>query len=504
MTAHAMSARGIVAPRWRILVAGIVLFPAILYPLHALLLLGMAALLWPGPVRTQLADLVTRAGRPMTGGTWLTQGLAVALALVVVGASGLPSTDGLRHLVAHELRYDWLTHYGDARHFTHWSWWIGHEWLMGLLHRGLGGDTAMTARLAQIAMSSMVLLGLAQAFRRAVPGRPGLQCVLLVLACLVIAPRLAGARPEAWMLLVVPAAMWMSRSAWLAMALLLAPAYWFSPVYAVAALLFPLRKRGDLLRNLCVGAVYALAAAAFWVAYSGGEYLRIPELLGAALREHGELEVTELMPLAVTVVSWQMVPVLAVFGMAVLAAVREGSAVSWAARRSALQACAVGLFFALPDYARYVNVLGVLLLLAAAHLLGEGGAAVTRRALAVVAVAWVATLPLIGVPGPSDAMFERAVYRVAPGARVLAPFSEDAYLATATNPGATVTPMFDPGMIEEGARALVVTLSQGRFPPCEAVRGRYDYIAESRTSGEPPWCLELVRYHGKNRLWRVR
>lgn len=492
-------------PNARVLLLGAVLFPAIYYPLQMLVALSLIALAFPSQAQQLLGQgsLVLRAAHPRLH--LVPYGIAVLLAAVYGFQSGLPTSDGLRHIVAYQVGYDWTSHYGNQQYFTPWSWWIGFEVVAGAIHRLTGQDLPLTGNILQTLTSCIVLLGLARAFAVLLPGSVAMQCLLLCIAIPLLQPRLVGARPEVLMLFVIPAVLWMPRRIWLPVALLLSPAYWFSPVYGIASLLFPARTWRDLASNLAVGALYSVGAVAFWLWYSDGDFFQIRTLLSSAIAEQ-DFKVDELQPIAHTLINAQVLPALAGFVMALYLGLRQScltQSQASAVRLRAIGMLAVALFFCAPDYARYYAIATLMVLLASASLFS-----LTNRppvALMLVGVALNAlffTLFRIH-PTPPPRLLDDAVYSVPDGARVLAPFSVDAYLATATNPAAKVTPTFDPGMVLPDARALVNALNKGTFPACDELVGRFDYVAESRVAGRVPACLELVHFHDRYRLWRV-
>lgn len=420
-------------------------------------------------------------------------------------AARVPLDDLVRHILSRGWGYDYASHYGHHFVDQHWSYWIGFDWAVGLIHEA-SGDLLTTSRIVRalifIAVGSAVVTAVRRAHSDPVVRAAAVAVILFVFLWF----RLNLGRPEVLFTGLVVSALGTSRRAWLGLFLALSPAYWLAPIYLPGALLLGAGDetwRARLLRNSAVIFVGLLGWAAFWWWYSGGTLLHTAALLHQVLEIHGAAAapVGEMLPLADGTRS--PVP-LALMGLLICGAwYAGGSRIPPSNRACALVCLGVAAVFCLPDYVRYGPTVWALLALS---LLVMGSHLRAPPAAQSWALLGIALAVVLAMKPPADDATDAVLdaLRVPPSSRVLTSFNASSYLAVAANPDSVITPIFDVSSTRPPFRELVVDLSLGRVDCKSLVRlGAFDYVVESTLNGQVPECLQLLRVDGRHRLWRV-
>jgi hypothetical protein len=321
----------------------------------------------------------------------------------------------------------------------------------------------------------------------------------------MVFPRLYLGRPEVIFTGLVFAAFTLRRATWLALFAGLSCAYAFSPIYAAAALMLgspaeTLRTR--VLKNIPVAVAAAASAIAIWMVYTGGQYTLVYTLLQTVLQVQVDNKITigELLPL--TEIMGSPVALMICFGL--LAIVWKHAsyiASNTQASDQMLLILAVACYFALPNYARYASIIWPLFLLVALLAIGHDLPSTYPRSWI-----WVAGVVFIAINvSPRSQSIDEAVLktmRVPPGSTILAPFTSASYIASAANPDAVVTPIFDMSTVVEPAQSIVRKLSEGTLDCAAASPLRFEYLIENTLKGPAPACVKMVAIQGNHRLWR--
>lgn len=486
-----------------VLAACLVLRPVLFLILFALLLVTgqrQIARLFPSTAAASSAglaygDLLLRAA------PWL---LVAAGSAWMVHAAHLPLDDLLRHILAKGWKYDYASHYGHHIVDQHWSYWVGFDWAVGAIHAATG-DILTTSRMVRAIIFAGVGSAVVLAVNRTHPDPVVRVAATAAILFGFLWLRLNLGRPEVVFTGLLIAALALPRLVWLACFVLLSPAYWLAPLYAIGALLLggadePWKAR--LARNIGVALAGLMVHAAFWWHYSEGGVLHTLDLLRQIVDNHAEAKrpVGELMPL-VDGTSNPMV--LALMGLLLAAVWTYRDVIEGRARFTIIAILAVSGYFGLPDYARYGSLIWSLLLLAALAVASGYRTPAGARPWVLVAVA---TLALLGMrPISVDASDKVLEHLAVPaGSRVLTSFNPSTYLAAAANPQSVITPIFDINSTVPPYRQLVMELSLGRLDCAQLLSlDAFDFVIESTLQGEAPACLQLLRVDGKHRLWAV-
>ena len=471
-------------------------------------------------------------------------------ATAVVFTTELPADDMLRHAVAWQWGYDNRLHYpfstfGDFA----WSQWLGWEWLCGQLAQGFGLTTTQVIGVVRGAMTLLVgvliwatvrklFLGTGLSTRLSARETPNshirvLQCLALLGFALifygVVWGRLMLGRPESVLFVslmvgYLAPGRW-RRWIWAAVMLPLVPLYWMAPIYSAGALMLRARTLADVAKNMALAALYVALAAAFWLWYTQGQYLDLFARMGEALA-YSRNKVSELQYNVAGLSNPKVLLAVAIFVVAcTLQAFRGDSAQDLRARmRQAPElgwsfwAClSIAFVLALPDMVRYMPYIAFLLSLVVCLLvklwfttnqtvvnnrLAGLSSPLVYRALAVLCC--VVTVAVVQIPPTRDKLNQPLleVFKVEPGALVLSQFNSAAYVMTASNPQAQVTPVYEMGAVTKPAREVVADFSLGRWPACEVIH-EFDYLFENNVSDRQPACVEFVQKAKGYTLWRV-
>jgi hypothetical protein len=197
--------------------------------------------------------------------------------LQILRAAPFPQNDLLRDVVAYAWGFDYRKLYAWSTSLPTFDPYLEFDWLSGWVSRWTSPRVA--AHLAQgtgfVAYCFVIVAGLRKTGNRLTRGAVTLLVVLGTLAT----GRLVDGRPE------IVATVWLLSAAslrpllWVLLGLLLTPAYWLIPVYAVGGLLLDARWR----IRLVASAAAASGGAMFWLAYGGRDWVRhIAEIPGMA------------------------------------------------------------------------------------------------------------------------------------------------------------------------------------------------------------------------------
>jgi hypothetical protein len=282
-------------------------------------------------------------------------------------------------------------------------------------------------------------------------------------------------------------------------------AYAFSPIYAAAALLLgspaepPVQR---VAKNFAVAVTAAASAIAIWMFYTGGQYTLVYTLLQTVLQVQvdNKIAIGELLPL--TEIMGSPVALMICFGLLAIVWRRASYiATSPEVRIQLLLILAVALYFSLPNYVRYASIIWPLFVVAALLAIGDDLPASYPRSWI-----WVAGAVFIAANvTPRSQRIDEAVLktmRVPAGSTILAPFNSSSYIASAANPHAVVTPIFDMSTVTHPAQGVVRKLSEGSLD-CDAANSlRFGYLIENTLKGQAPTCVHLLAIEGDHRLWR--
>ena len=431
--------------------------------------------------------------------------ICLAVCICWIGASpSLPPDDLLRHILSAGWGYNYLPHYNHHLLPTTWSWSIGFDFVAGQIH-SLTGDTLTTVRvirgLETAFVGSMLVLAVCKATKS-----PSLRFFAIAISLVgMVFPRLYLGRPEVIFTGVVFAAFTFRRGTWLALFAGLSCAYAFSPIYAAAALLLgspaePLVQRAA--KNLAVAVTAAASAIAIWMVYTGGQYTLVYTLLQTVLQVQvdNKIAIGELLPL--TEIMGSPVALMICFGLLAIVWKRASYiATSPEVRIQLLLILAVALYFSLPNYVRYASIIWPLFVVAALLAIGDDLPASYPRSWI-----WVAGAVFIAANvTPRSQRIDEAVLktmRVPAGSTILAPFNSSSYIASAANPDAVVTPIFDMSTVTHPAQGVVRKLSEGSLDCDAATSLRFGYLIENTLKGQAPACVQLLAIEGDHRLWR--
>lgn len=434
--------------------------------------------------------------------SWVTLAVCVCW---IASSPQLPPDDLLRHILSAGWGHNYLPHYEHHLLPTTWSWSIGFDVAIGRIHALTGGDILTTVRVVRSIeaafVGSMLVLAIGKATKS-----PSLRFLVLAIALIgMIWPRIFLGRPEAVFIGIVFAAFVLRRGAWLALFAVLSTTYAFSPVYAAACLLLgntsePIAKR--LAKNLVVGILAVTAAVSFWMGYTGGEYTLVYTLLQTVLKVQTDnrISIGELQPLTAIMAS----PIALAICFGVLAIFWKRAsylAANPAARNQVLLVLAIAAYFSLPNYVRYASIIWPLFLLAALLALADDVPATHPMSWLWIAGTLFIALNITPNIRPIDQAALKTL-RVPAGSKILAPFNSSSYLASATNPDAVVTPIFDLSTVTQPAQGIVRKLSEGTLDCPAALSLGFDYLIENSLKGNVPSCVRVVAIEGDHRLWQ--
>lgn len=469
-------------------------------------------------------------------------GAVATSAVMIAQTHELPPDDLLRHAVAWRWNFDSRAHYPESIFHHAWSWWIGWEQIFGFLaEQGLSLPAAIGLVRGMLVWTTGTLAWLCcwkllggpagtppkmDDHADALGGeglsnaKPFAVAAFAILFYVLIWGRLTFGRPEAILFFsLLLGATAPRRTLWLAIMVPLIPVYWMSPVYAAGAMMHPVRSARDLITNMMWAAAFASIAGGFWLTYSGGEYLQIGAMMAPAL-DFSRHKVAELQSNVAT------------FGQPGNLALMLGLAAVWSVyarrlRRSRATGIprdpqlveehwtfATWLFAAivlsLPDMVRYMPYILAILFLGSLVMVRRllqnsstlpAGSAPGMAVLAAIAVL-VANVHLPATQDRMDGSLLTGAFVVPPDSRVLAQFNTSAYVMTASNPMARVTPVYEIGGVTKGVREVVASFSLGRWPPCSFL-ARYDYVFEQGVWGPLPDCVRVLAKAKDFTLWRV-
>lgn len=479
----------------------------------------------------------------------------VLSAIAVVFTTELPADDMLRHAVAWQWGFDNRQHYpfstfGDFA----WSQWLGWEWLCGQLAQSFGLTTTQVIGVMRGAMTLAVGGLIWATMSRLFLGKEGgvqqlqhaqqvqqvqqvqhaqtrvLQCLALLGFALifygVVWGRLMLGRPESMLFVSLMVGYLAPRRwVWAAVMLPMVPLYWMAPIYSAGALMFQVKTLRGVATNIALAAVYVAVAAAFWLWYTQGQYLDLFARMGEALA-YSRNKVSELQYNVAGLSNPKVLLAVTFFVLACTVQAFRGDDVRTRLRESpalagSLWACfSIAFVLALPDMVRYMPYIGFLLSLVVCLLLKlwltTGQTVVNNRperflgwlspvayrALAVVCCA--VTVAVVQIPPTRDKLNQPLleVFKVEPGALVLSQFNSAAYVMTASNPQAQVTPVYEMGAVTKPERSVMAEFSLGRWPACEVIQD-FDYVFENNVSDKHPACVEFVQKAKGYTLWRV-
>ncbi|MNR71440.1 hypothetical protein D3C71_20560 [compost metagenome] len=216
--------------------------------------------------------------------------------------------DLLRNVVAYAWSYDYTAMYPMAPGVPRFDPYLGFDWLWGQVAQATSPLIAMHSAQVAGALAFLAALVAPLAGSRERVFRTTL-VVALTLATLVTS-RLVSGRPEvlatAWLL----SAAALRPRTWLVLGVLVSPAYWLMPVYALGGFLLQASWRARL---ASVVAGMGLAGA-FWLAYAGWEWLGALRGLGGmeAARAVAAVEAGPLTGLLTYPGTWLLLGLLAV------------------------------------------------------------------------------------------------------------------------------------------------------------------------------------------------
>ncbi len=458
------------------------------------------------PDETGSAPLLSLQSSADRDWPWIGVALLAMITVWTALAAPIPHDDLLRHIHAWRWNYDYTRAYEHHTLSTHWSPWIGFDWIVGNLGRYTTPLAATRlVRAVEVGVFGVVVwractkLGSSTAVSTA--------CFTAIVAGLMFSRAMLG-RPEFVLASLPFAALAMSRRAWLAYFMLLASLHWLSPLYAICAMLCGSpdeRLRTRLVTNALLAGFAVVCAIALWVVLSKGALLEAVQVLRQVVGGSPDAKFTvgELQPMA------QALTRPGFLGITVACA--YGIHVFWhratvGARRQTLLILGLATIFSIPDYLRYSGLVWSLMLLATAALAPREFASRSVRAVACAATLFLLYVGQSTADPEAQATFESM--HVGPGdsrtakPHILAPLTKSAFLAIGANPGALVTPIFDVNAVSAEALPTVLALTRGELHCSDTSLRQWDVVIEDTLRNAPP-CLRLLRITPAARIWAV-
>lgn len=389
---------------------------------------------------------------------------AIALCWVykVYSGSFYPADDLLRHVVSYRWGYDYSIPFIETVFHPTFDYYIGFDFLAGLLHRYIGN---CSIPFFQLLTFGLTLFGLARilrytdpavkllafavlvrlAFGRFVSGRPSTLCSGALLILLAYDDRLSG-----------PVKM--------AAGGLLSVFYYLFFLYLIPLLVMDRKYIVSLLTGV-----------AFWVLYSGGHYFCEIYQVISSLKNQNMAVLENMSLIGFFAFNW-------VFATPFVIHFKKD-----------IKASIITLFFLLSSQTRYIETIVPLML----------GFFRFIRIKVNMAVAWgISVFLLFPILGQGYTTLNEIPRHLPAGARVLTEDMKTMYLVLNQNPAIRIAPCYAYGWTEEQTQESIKKILRGTLD-CESnTTLKFDYLIETSLKGEIPPCLELVSLEKGWRLWK--
>jgi hypothetical protein len=373
-----------------------------------------------------------------------------------------PADDLLRHVVSYRWGYDYSIPFIETVFHPTFDYYIGFDFLAGLLHRYIGNYSipffqlltfGLTffglARILRYTNPSVELLAFAVlvrlAFGRFVSGRPSTLCSGVMLFLLAYDDRLSGPLKT-----IVGA--------------VFSVFYYFFFLYLIPLVVMDRKYIVSLLTGV-----------AFWVLYSGGHYFCEMYQVISSLKNQNMAVLENMSLIGFFAFNWLFaIPFVLHF-------------------KKDIRTSIILVFFLLSNQIRYIETIVPLML---------SFFRFTRIKIHMAAAWGISVFLVFPILGQGYPIFNEIPGHIPPGARVLTEDMKTMYLVLNQNPTIKIAPCYAYGWTEKQIQESIKEILRGNLDCKSNTRLKFDYLIETSLKGEIPPCLELVFLEKGWRLWR--